>query len=125
MPATLDHLILPVRDAAASARFYRDVLGFAHEGRRGPFEVVRVNADLTLDLMQRTPPEGTHLAFHLDREAFDAVRERLVERGIAYGAGPFDRDGRVAANDYGARGNALALYFYDPDRHNLEIRTAP
>ena len=123
MAAALDHLILPVSDATQSARFYRDVLGFTHEGRRGPFDVVRVNAQLTLDLMQRTPPDSMHLAFHLDRAAFDAVHERLVARGIAYGAGPFERDGRIAANDYGARGNALALYFYDPDGHNLEIRT--
>jgi catechol 2,3-dioxygenase-like lactoylglutathione lyase family enzyme len=124
MPATLDHLIVSVRDAAASACFYRDVLGFTHEGRRGPFEVVRVSRELTLDLMQRPPGEALHLAFHLDRAAFDAVREKLAARGIAWGAGPFDRDGSMAANDYGARGNALALYFYGPDGHNLEIRTA-
>jgi len=84
--------------------------------------VIRVNAGLTLDLMQSLPKAQVHLAFSVDRQTFDAVLDRLRERAIPYGGEPFELDGRVAANAYGARGMADAVFFYDPDRHNLELR---
>lgn len=40
---TIDHLILPVNDVAASIAFYVEVLGFRSEGERLPFTVVRVS----------------------------------------------------------------------------------
>lgn len=119
---SLDHTVLRVRDLAASVRFYQQVLGFRHEGRAGPFEVMRVNAGLTLDLVQHAPNDPVHLAFCVDRATFDAVHQRLIQGKIAFGGNPFERDGQVAANAYGARGMAEALYFDDPDRHNLELR---
>lgn len=119
---SLDHLIVHVTNPAASVQFYRDILGFHHEGRAGPFEIVRVNPGLTLDLMQSVPNTQAHLAFSVDRPTFDAVLERLRERAIPFGGEVFERDGRVAANAFGARGMADAVYFYDPDRHNLELR---
>ena len=45
--AVLDHLILKVNDRGESVRFYRDVLGFAHEGDREPFAVLRVSPELS------------------------------------------------------------------------------
>lgn len=42
--------------------------------------------------------------------------------GIPYGGDPFSRDGRSALQP-GARGWAEAIYFFDPDRHNIEVRT--
>ncbi|MBI3531075.1 MAG: VOC family protein [Burkholderiales bacterium] len=52
---SLDHTILRVRDCTESVSFYRDILGLRHEGRASPFEVMRVHAGLTLDLMQLAP----------------------------------------------------------------------
>jgi catechol 2,3-dioxygenase-like lactoylglutathione lyase family enzyme len=118
----LDHLILRVRNLAASLPFYRDILGFAHEGKMAPFESIRINPHLTLDLMQDEPRDTLHLAFSLPRQDFDAVHARLRKYNIAYGNSPFDRSGAAPAPAQGARGMAFALYFYDPDRHNLEIR---
>ncbi len=119
----LDHLILRVDDAARSVKFYRDVLGFEHEGRAEPFEIVRVNDGLTIDMMETPPADKIHLAFRLDRADFDAAHRQLVLRGIAFGNQPFARDGGPPAKSQGARGPADSLYFYDPDGHNLEIRT--
>lgn len=121
--ATLDHIILRVSDPAASARFYRDVLGFRLDGGAGPFELVRVNDSLTLDLMHEPPRDMMHLAFCLDRASFEAVQTRLRERSIAFGSAPFDRGGGPLAQSLGARGMADAWYFYDPDGHNLEVRS--
>ncbi|QWP77017.1 VOC family protein [Lysobacter sp. K5869] len=118
----LDHLILRVADAAASARFYRDALGLREEPGPAPFRVLRVDAGTTLDLLQEAPRDAAHLAFRLDRAGFERVRANLDALGVAYGASPFQRDGR-SGRQYGAMGAAEALYFFDPDRHNLEIRT--
>jgi len=120
---SLDHTILRVRDCTESVSFYRDILGLRHEGRAGPFEVMRVHAGLTLDLMQRAPNDQVHLAFCVDRQMFDEIRSRLVQHQIPFGGEAFERDGRVSANPFGAAGMADALYFYDPSQHNLEIRT--
>ncbi|AJW43504.1 MULTISPECIES: VOC family protein [Ralstonia] len=121
----LDHTILRVRDTARSVAFYTQVLGFAHEGRMGPFDVVRVNDDLTLDLRQVDTLEVEHLAFSLDRASFDAIHARLIERGIVYGGSPFDRRNGQVGQSHGARGMATAIYFDDPDGHALEIRVYP
>ncbi len=117
----LDHLIVRVRRAALSAEFYASVLGFGREGRRGPFEVMRVNGGFVLDLLEGEARDSMHLAFRLDHDEFAAIHRRLVDRDIAFGGGPFDRDGAIGRT-LGAEGMADALYFHDPDGHNLEIR---
>jgi catechol 2,3-dioxygenase-like lactoylglutathione lyase family enzyme len=50
MVVTLDHLILKVNDREASVRFYTEVMGFGDEGEDGPFSVIRVSPDSTLQL---------------------------------------------------------------------------
>ena len=120
----LDHPILRVRHAAESARFHEEVLAFKSEGRAEPFEILRVNEGLTLDLLEQIPQDQSHLAFCLERTSFEAVHHRLKQLNIPFGNEPFDRrSGGAAARSLGARGLADALYFYDPDRHNIEIRT--
>ena len=118
----LDHLILRVADPAASVRFYRQILSLEHESAPASFEVLRINEDCVIDLLAEAPTETVHLAFSLGRQAFETVRERLQASGVAFGSAAFIRDGRVA-RQYGARGWADALYFHDPDRHNIEART--
>jgi catechol 2,3-dioxygenase-like lactoylglutathione lyase family enzyme len=58
--------------------------------------------------------------------AFDAIFARLRAEGIAYGP-TFDRVGsnEGSGNESGARGAAPTLYFFDPNRHLLEIRCYP
>ena len=120
--AELDHMILRVSDPAKSIRFYEDVLGFRHEGRAGPFEVVRVNEGFTLDLLPEPPNEHLHLAFRVDPDHFERVLVELRARRIPFGGNHMDRSSGRPQPQYGARGLALACYFEDPDGHNLEIR---
>jgi catechol 2,3-dioxygenase-like lactoylglutathione lyase family enzyme len=118
----LDHTVLRVTDKKASARFYEQILGFVHEGEVGPFEVLRINEHFTLDLVQREPAESIHLAFAMEPAEFDDVKTRLVNHGVPFGNSPHGRSNPNPAPAVGARGEAAALYFDDPDGHILEIR---
>jgi len=120
---TLDHFIVKVNDLGTSVAFYRDILGFADEGRDGPFAVLRVSPDLQLQLAAWGTKGMEHYAFAVSRADFDAIFGRLRAAGIAYGPS-FDRVGSNVGpgSESGARGVAPTLYFNDPDAHLLEIR---
>ena len=119
----LDHIILNVSDSATSIAFYRDILGLAHEGKDGPFAVMRIDEGSVLLLAPWGTNGGEHLAFCMTAEEFENAFARLRTSGIAYGDS-FDGVGnrKGPGNESGARGMGKALYFFDPDRHLLEIR---
>jgi catechol 2,3-dioxygenase-like lactoylglutathione lyase family enzyme len=123
MAAQLDHVIVSVNDIPASVAFYTEVLGFAMEGEDGPFTVIRVSPELTLQLAPWKTQGGMHLAFAMTRGQFDDVFRRIREGGIGY-SGSFHTVGdQTEPNDgLGARGMGKALYFFDPSKHLLEIR---
>ncbi len=113
--ATIDHLILNVNEIAPSVDFYVNVLGFKLEGEDGPFTVIRVNDDFTLQLAPWGTAGNEHLAFALSREAFDNAFARVKEKRIPYG----DSYHAVGNNsgpgvESGARGPAPTLYMNDP-----------
>ena len=101
--AKLDHVILKVNDLAASVAFYTEILGFKNEGRDGPFTVIRAGPDCQLQLAPWGTPGMEHYAFAVSRD----------ELGSNSGPG----------EETGARGLAPTLYFNDPNRHLLEIRS--
>jgi len=120
----LDHLILPVHDAAESVVFYTDIVGMTYDGEDGPFSVVRVSPELTVLLAPWGTEGGMHLALALSQADFDRTFDRVREAGIEFGdsfhsvgnmRGPGDEDG--------ARGPGKAVYFFDPNKHLIEIRT--
>jgi catechol 2,3-dioxygenase-like lactoylglutathione lyase family enzyme len=53
---------------------------------------------------------------------FEQVFQRIRERGIEYGDS-FDTvgNGRRPGDSEGVNGNWKAVYFFDPDRHLIEI----
>jgi catechol 2,3-dioxygenase-like lactoylglutathione lyase family enzyme len=123
MPA-IDHLILNVNEVSSSVDFYINVLGFELEGEDGPFTVIRVNQDFTLQLAPWGTRGNEHLAFALSREAFDDTFARVKEKGIPYGDS-YDSVGNNSGPgvESGARGPAPTLYMNDPNNHLIEIRT--
>jgi len=122
--AAIDHLILNVNEVSSSVDFYVNVLGFELEGEDGPFTVIRVNENFTLQLAPWGTGGNEHLAFALSREAFDDAFARVKEKGIPFG----DSYHSVGNNsgpgvESGARGPAPTLYMNDPNNHLIEIRT--
>jgi catechol 2,3-dioxygenase-like lactoylglutathione lyase family enzyme len=123
MTMQLDHMILPVQSAPESVAFYRDVLGLDDEGDMPPFSVVRVTPGLTLQLAPWGTEGGVHLAFALSGPEFDAVFARVRAAGLEYGDS-FHTVGNMQGpgEEPGARGPGKALYFFDPNKHLIEIR---
>jgi catechol 2,3-dioxygenase-like lactoylglutathione lyase family enzyme len=122
--ASLDHIILKVNDLEASVAFYTNILGFDLEGTDGPFTVLRASPDLLLQLA----PWGTagleHYAFVVSKAEFGEIYGRINAEGIPHGP-TFDTVGANSGpgEESGARGVAPTLYFNDPNKHLLEIRT--
>jgi len=123
MSIELDHLVLAVNDRAKSIEFYGHILGFAREADDGPFSVLRVGPGFVILLAQWGTRGGEHLAFSMSKKEFDAVFERLKSASIPYGD-RFDQVGNMKdpGLECGARGMGRALYFFDPDKHLIEIR---
>ena len=122
--ATLDHLILKVNDLEESVRFYTEVMGFEHAGQDGPFTVVRVSDDLQLQLAPWTTEGYEHYAFAVSRREFDAIFGRVRSAGINFGPSFHDVGSNEGpGEETGARGPAPTLYFNDPNKHLIEIRT--
>jgi len=118
----LNHTIVRVRDKAASARFYTELLGLDDPVRFGPFLVVEVANGVQLDFADdHGSPDSQHYAFLVSEEEFDKIFARIRERGLDFFAGPGKhRPGEINHHD-GGRG----VYWDDPDGHVLEIITRP
>ena len=121
---TLDHIIMKVNDIETSVTFYTEILGFVAEGTDGPFTVIRVGPDFQIQLAPWGTPGLEHYAFAVSRDGFERIFDRIKAAGIAYGP-TFDSVGTNTGpgEESGARGLAPTLYFNDPNRHLLEIRT--
>ncbi len=121
--ATLDHLIVSVNDRDDSVEFYTKVMGFGHDPDDGPFTVIRVSPDTTLQLAPWGTEGGDHLAFALSPAEFDAAFGRIRSAGVAYGDTYHDAANmRGPGNENGARGPGDTLYLTDPNGHLVEIR---
>jgi extradiol dioxygenase family protein len=82
---TLDHLILTVTDRDAGDHFSTEVMGFGYEGEDGPFSVIRVGPDTTLQLA----PRGTRGQHARPRAS------RTGKRGQAPTLSLFDPNGHL------------------------------
>lgn len=124
MSIRLNHTIVHVHDKHASAQFLAGILGLDPPTTYGPFVVVQVANDVSLDFADDHSPggfQGQHYAFLVDEEEFDQIHGRIIERGLDYWADPFHREPQQVNRNDGGRG----LYWEDPNGHNLEIITVP
>jgi catechol 2,3-dioxygenase-like lactoylglutathione lyase family enzyme len=122
MAVQLNHTIVAVRDKQESATFLSEILGVGKPVPFGPFLVVQVDNDVSLDFADdHGPVHPQHYAFLVDEARWDEIFGRIRERGLAYWADPSRRHpGETNTND-GGRG----VYWEDPSGHFLEIITRP
>ncbi|TDD06255.1 VOC family protein [Nonomuraea diastatica] len=122
MGVHLNHTIVAAKDRDATAAFLADVLGLEPPPVYGPFRVVSLGNDVSLDVVQAGGPvHPQHYAFLVGEEEFDLIKGRIEERGMTYWADPHHRRPGVINTNDGGRG----LYWEDPNGHNLEIITVP
>jgi hypothetical protein len=122
MTVQLNHTIVRVSDKDRASGELAEILGVAPPTAYGPFRVLELSNGVSLDFADdHGAPDGQHYAFLVDEVDFDAIQQRIVERGLDFWADPFhQRLGEINTND-GGRG----LYWSDTDGHNLEIITVP
>ena len=120
MAAKLNHTIVAARDNRESSLFLSEILGLDAPLLMGPFALVTVGDDLTLDFMTSDGEiKSQHYAFLVSEAEFDEIFARIGKRGLSYWADPGQRkQGEINRWDDG-RG----VYFEDPNGHLLEILT--
>ena len=121
MAIYLNHTIISARDRDGSARFLSEILGLPSPVTVEPFAVVQVG-DTSLDFIETDEEvHSQHYAFLVTEAEFDAIFQRIKDRGLTYWADPSRRkDGQINTWD-GGRG----VYWDDPSGHLLEIITRP
>lgn len=128
--AGFDHIVLRVRDKAASLAFYEGVLGLAVDRDRPELGLTHIRAGaqmidlVTLDgLLGKLGGAGPGAeARNLDHFAlqilpFDeaAIRAHLAAHGV---------DIVEEGQRYGAAGTGLSLYVRDPDGNTVEMKAS-
>lgn len=122
MPAQLDHLIVPAKDRAASARLLGHLLGvpWAEQAAIGPFSPVYVNDSLTLDFDEWPEPiPKQYYAFRVSDEEFDAILARIRAAGLPFRSSPTGGDDHQVNPAFGGR----LVHWGEPDGHAWEVLT--
>jgi catechol 2,3-dioxygenase-like lactoylglutathione lyase family enzyme len=122
MAVQLNHTIVQARDRDGTADFLVDILGLEPAATFGPFRIVELGNEVSLDIVQADGQiHPQHYAFLVSEEEFDGIWGRIRDRGLTFWADPFHRRAGQINTDDGGRG----LYWADPNGHNLEIITRP
>ncbi|MGH3447857.1 MAG: VOC family protein [Nocardioidaceae bacterium] len=118
----LNHHIVSAADKEATALFFAEVLSLDQPMSLGPFAVLKVSDDTTLDFMD-TDSEvvAQHYAFLVSEVEFDEISTRIGEHRLPYWSDPHHHD----AGNINHWDDGRGLYFADPNGHSLEIITRP
>jgi catechol 2,3-dioxygenase-like lactoylglutathione lyase family enzyme len=121
MPVQLNHTIVNVSDKTESATFVAEILGLPAPHAYGPFLVVDVANEVSLDFIDVEKLHAQHYAFLVSEAEFDEIHSRIVDRGLTYWADPF----RKLPGDFNRDDGGRGLYWEEPSGHLLEIITKP
>jgi catechol 2,3-dioxygenase-like lactoylglutathione lyase family enzyme len=121
MGVELNHIIVPVKDPRAAARFLAGILGVEVQPDWACFVPIRTSNGVTIDFAQSKDVQSQHCAFLVSDAEFDAAFARLTRSGAKFYA-EFDGTGVGEVNRlYGGRG----VYFEDANGHLFELITRP
>lgn len=116
-PKGLDHIVLQVRDQAASQKFYTEFLGCA---------VARVNPEIKLvqlrfgehmiDLIpgESGGPGMEHYCLSIECDDLAALRSWMLDKGVKV-------ESEIIART-GAYGRSPSFYIRDPDNYLVELK---
>ncbi len=121
MTITLNHTIVPAHDRQAAAHWFAEIFGLRADDTGDHFAPVKVNETLTLLFADASSFGSEHYAFHVGEGEFDAILDRVRDKGLTFGSAPWSRADRALNHWGGGRG----VYFETPDGHLLELMTVP
>ena len=136
MPATLDHIGIPVKSIDVTVEFYTRILGLRLIEKRVDrglaFATIRISDSAAIAIWETDEQPCYHFAIALSRAEFDEAYEALRREGVKYGNATdgFGDDGNLYGaklnmkgpdSEMGAKGLCESLYFEDPDGHSVEI----
>jgi catechol 2,3-dioxygenase-like lactoylglutathione lyase family enzyme len=123
-PLGLDHVVLRVRDQAASQRFYCQTLGGTLDHVNERVQLVQLRfGEALIDLLPAAPGESTggggvdHVCLSIRCDDLRAVADGLRRRGVTL-------EGDVVQRR-GAFGDGPSLYLRDPDGYLIELKPRP
>jgi len=94
MAVRLNHTIVAARDKDVAAKFLTEILGLLPPLLLGPFAVVQVSDDTSLDYHDTGGEiSSQHYAFLVNESEFDAIFARIRDRRLAYWADPYRQKG--------------------------------
>jgi len=118
----LDHVVLRVRDQAASQRFYTELLGLTLDHVNEPIRLVQLRCGrhlldlLPLEAGERLDPTARmdHVCLSVKCDDLPALAEFLRARGVSV-------EGDVVSRR-GAFGQGPSVYVRDPDGYRIELK---
>lgn len=112
---------MSARDPKKSALFLSEILGLDPPFQLGPFAVVTVGDQLTLDFLESDDDAipSQHYAFLVSETEFDEIFARVKERKLRHWADPY----RTQPEQINRWDDGRGVYFEDPNGHLLEILT--
>jgi catechol 2,3-dioxygenase-like lactoylglutathione lyase family enzyme len=119
MPVQLNHTIVAARDKREAASFLADLLGLSAPTTFGPFSVVQLANDVSLDFIDDAEAHPRHYAFLVTEDEFDEIFARIRARGLDFWADPFQQH----PGEINTHGGGRGMYWLDPNGHVLEIIT--
>ena len=123
MGIAFNHSIPAARNRHESAAFLAGLFGLAEPTTWGPFATVTFEDGTFIQFAEPAVDEiqMQHYAFLVGDDDFDAIYQRILDRGLEHWADPQrSQPGRINTN-HGGRG----VYFMDPAGHGLEVLTRP
>ena len=117
-PLGLDHVVLRVRDQAATQAFYIDVLGCSLERINAPLSLIHLRfGEQLIDILPGNGDGGTgmdHVCLSIRCDDLGKVADVLRGKGVKLEGEIRDR--------FGAWGSGPSLYFRDPDGYRIELK---
>lgn len=124
MSISFNHTIVAAHDKQESAAFLTELFGLPDPQPFGPFMVVGLDHDASLDYAEAPTAEEIqprHYAFLVSEDDFDAIYAKISSRGLQHWADP----GAQRPDEINHRDGGRGVYFRDPNGHAMEILTRP